>query len=537
MTNKNLSRRRTLKITGNALIATWVLSPLSACNKTQKNKTSFFDYIIVGAGSAGCVLAARLTENPNTRVLLLESGPSTNDPLIDDPKNWFRLTFGNYVWSDKGASQTHAAGKELQLAHGKLVGGSSAINAMIHHRPTPDDINDWNLPNWGWEHIAPMLSKSETWIGKSKEDRGKAGPVKVMALPDPPPLADATMEASERLGYGISKDLNGKLQMGVGLNQLAYDGRKRQHTGYAYLGPALDRSNLVVETAAHATQLLFDGQRCTGIEYDVRGLNKRAEAGRVILSAGALRSPAILMRSGIGPAVHLKDLNIPVRVSSPEIGKNLHDHMLIAGYNFATENKIADSAVHGSVAVVYGSSEFANGKRDMMLNVSTTPTVLPPLESPAHGFKTTFSFTKPKSRGQLQLANADPFTQPSIDHNIFSDPQDMIGSLDALELSREILNAKEFSALGGTEQNRDLLRTLEGQRQLIISGTTPFGHHCGTCRMGTDQASVVDESLRVKETEGLYVIDASVIPEIPSCPTNALVIAMAELAASRLLVS
>ena len=283
------------------------------------------------------------------------------------------------------------------------------------------------------------------------------------------------------------------------------------------------------------SEMCIRDSRCTGVEYDVRGLKKRAEAGRIILSAGALRSPAILMRSGIGPAAHLKILDIPVRVSSPEIGKNLHDHMLIAGHNFATEDKVAESTVHGSVAVVYGSSEFADNKRDIMLNVSTTPTVLPPLSSPAHGFKTTFSFTKPRSRGQLQLSNANPFAQPLIDHNIFSDPQDMKGSLAALQLSREILNAKELSALAGTEQNLDLLKSPEGRRQLIISGTTPFGHHCGTCRMGADEASVVDESLRVRGTEGLYVVDASVIPEIPSCPTNALVIAMAELAASRLL--
>lgn len=535
MPTQKLSRRRTLEIAGKALIATGVVSPLSACKKIQGSKAVFFDNIIIGAGSAGCVLAARLTENPNTRVLLLESGPSTKDPLIDDPKNWFRLTFGDYIWSDKGTSQTNAAGKELVLAHGKLVGGSSAINAMIHHRPTPDDINDWNLPNWQWRHVGPMLSKSETWMGSSSEGRGKMGPVKVMALPDPPPLANVTMEASERLGHGVSEDLNDKLQLGAGLNQLAFDGRKRQHTGYAYLGPALDRPNLFVETGAHATQLMFDGLRCTGVEYDVRGLKKRAEAGRIILSAGALRSPAILMRSRIGPADHLKILDIPVRVSSPEIGKNLHDHMLIAGHNFATEDKVAESTVHGSVAVVYGSSEFADNKRDIMLNVSTTPTVLPPLSSPAHGFKTTFSFTKPRSRGQLQLSNANPFAQPLIDHNIFSDPQDMKGSLAALQLSREILNAKELSALAGTEQNLDLLKSPEGRRQLIISGTTPFGHHCGTCRMGADEASVVDESLRVRGTEGLYVVDASVIPEIPSCPTNALVIAMAELAASRLL--
>ena len=534
---KKISRRRTLQLAGKAAISSSLIGPLSACGVKGTNKVKSFDYVIVGAGSAGCVIAARLTENPNIRVLLLEAGPTSTDPLIDDPKNWFRLTFGDYVWSDKGSPQTYAGRKDLTLPHGKLIGGSSAINAMIHHRPTPNDVNDWNLPNWHWKDIAPMLSRSESWKGKESIGRGNVGPVKVMTLPDPPLLADVSLAASERLGYGVSDDLNGAAQLGAGLNQLAFDGVKRQHTGHAYLHSALDRPNLFVETGAHATQLLFANERCAGVEYSIGGLIKKAEAGRTILSAGALRSPAILMRSGLGPATHLKDLDIPIRVSAKEVGKNLHDHMLIAGHNFGTETKISESAVHGSVVVLYGRSDNGKGKRDLMLNISTTPSVLPPLATPKHGFKTTFSFTKPLSRGHLQLSSRDPLVQPLIDHNVFSASEDMIGALAALELSREILNSSEFNALNGTEQNQDLLKTPEGRRQLIVTGTTSFGHHCGTCRMGLDEGAVVDESLRVKGTEGLYVIDASVIPEVPSCPTNALVIAMAELAASRLLTS
>ena len=528
--SQSISRRSAIKLAAGTAVTTNVSSLITGCAPTK----SSFDYVIIGAGSAGCVLAARLTENPNTRVLLLEAGPISTDPLIDDPKNWFRLTFGDYVWPDTGTPQEHADNKKLKPIHGKLVGGSSAINAMIHHRPTPQDIENWNLANWRWGDLKPMLMRSENYLGGPSNERGNSGPIKVMPLPDAPPLADAALAAADALGYGISADINGETQIGASLNQLAFDGQKRQHTGYAYLAAAIERTNLTLITNAHVTKLDFDANQCIGVEYQLDGADFRSEAKKTILSAGALRSPAFLLRSGIGPAAHLKDLNIPVRIASEGVGQNLHDHVLVAGHNFATENMVEQSALHGSVAIVYGTSEFSNGVRDLMLNVSTTPSVLPPLQSPDHGFKTTFSFTKPKSRGELRLKDLDPFSQPIIDHNIFSHSDDMKGAMAALNLSREILGAASFDRFGGTEQNQSYLESSSAMRSLIVEGSTFFGHHSGTCYMGASQDSVVDETLKVRGVEGLYVMDASVIPDIPSCPTNALVIAMAELAATRL---
>lgn len=533
--NKNLSRRKILQLIGGAAATSGLMGTMTACQSRPSEKNgNEFDYIIVGAGSAGSVLASRLTEKPGTRVLVLEAGPVSTVPQIDDPLKWFGLLRTSLVWKNQSAPQIHADARELLAPHGKLVGGSSAINAMIHHRPTARDIDGWNLNSWRWSDLQPMFKKSETWLGSSSAERGASGPTKVMMLPDTPPLANATLEAADRLGFGVSKDINGTESVGAAINQLAFDGEKRQHTGRTYLGAALSRPNTTLQANARVTNLSFSGRRCVGVEYQVADEVRAATAEKIILAAGALRSPKILMQAGIGPTDHLAEHGFKVVHDLPGVGENLHDHMLIAGNNFGTPEKVSGSSLHGSAAIVYGVSELSDGARDIMLNVSNTSRVFPPLESRDHGFKTTFSFTKPKSRGRLRLASADPFIAPIVDHNIFSDPIDIEGGIAALNYSRELLNAKEFATFAGTEQNTSYFKDHSSMRNFLVAGATCFGHHSGTCRMGIDDDAVVDQNLKVRGIDGLYVMDASVIPNIPSSPTNALVIAMAELAATRI---
>lgn len=494
--------------------------------------TAAYDFIIVGGGSAGCVLARRLSDTPQTRVLLIEAGGPATHPAVDDGLRWFSMLGSNLAYPDMTTPQQDLGGKQIFAAHGKALGGSSVINAMIHHWPTPADLDGWGLTRWGWSDLAPMLKASETFLGNG-ETRGSDGPIKVSILPDPPPLADAAMEAGSARGFGVATDINAGDQMGVGLNQLAYADGRRQHTGAAYIAPVEGRPNLTVMLNTQVQRLILDAGRCTGAVIKTVDGEAGVTGATTVLSAGALRTPQVLMLSGIGPADHLQTIGLNVALDQPAIGSNLHDHLLFSGNNFSA-NEVTASSVHGSAAVLYGASGAQAGRRDLLCNVSTNARVFPPLESAEVGFKTSFSFTKPHSRGQLQLASANPADTPLLDHRFLSDPRDVEGALAALALSQELLTAKAFDRFEPQQLNMEMLSTPEGRRAFLNASATSFGHHSGTAKMGNDPRDPVDQDLSVRGIEGLKVVDASLIAFLPSCPTNALVVAIAELAATRL---
>jgi len=522
-----------------------------------------YDYIIVGAGSAGCVLAARLSENPAARVLLLEAGPPDDADEIHIPAALNLLFQSTFDWDFRTVPQERAAGRAIYWPRGRVLGGSSSMNAMVYIRGARHDYDTWRdeygCTGWGYTDLMPYFRRAEDNSRGASAYHGAGGPLSVTDLKYRSPLTRAFTASAGASGLAANDDFNGPRQDGSGFYQVTQRDGQRWSAADAYLRPAMPRPNLEVLTDARATQVVIEAGRAAGVRYLRRGTEELARAEtEVILAAGAIGSPQLLLLSGVGPADQLRDLEIGVRVDSPGVGANLSDHPVvtamwetprIAGlWEDSTPANLARWRLRHSGPLTSNVAEAGGFSRtrpslpapDLQWHALPTPYLRAGLGDPSQRvFSLLIGLVAVGSRGQLWLRTADPRHKPAIDPGYLSDPSDIEPLVVGVRMARE------FAAVGplGKACREELapgpeVRTDAQVREFIRRDLSTLYHPVGTCAMGGDSrlaasklASVVDPELRVRGVERLRVVDASVMPVVPRGNTNAPTIAIAERAA------
>ena len=523
-----------------------------------------WDFIVVGAGSAGCALANRLSADPKNKVLLLEAGPKDRNPWIHVPVGYYKTMYSPISWGYETDPEPELDNRQIIWPRGKVLGGSSSINGMIYMRGQQQDYDHWRqlgCTGWGWDDVLPYFKRAEDNERGATEVRGAGGPLKVSDIKDPRVICDAFVEAAQAEGIPYNDDFNGPEQEGVGFFQTTSRNGLRCSSAVGYLKPARGRPNLSIETGAMVTRIVLEGGRVTEVRYRQDGADKTAKVGgEVVLSGGAVNSPQLLQLSGIGPGAHLQDLGIEVQHALDGVGRDLQDHLQIRSIyrlnkRISVNDDVNNLLRRAWVGIQYalqrkGPLTFAAGHAGIFARVlpeSATPDVqfhfIPfSADTPGTGLHKWPGVTssvcqlRPESRGEIMIRSTDPHEHPRISANYLSTEYDKRVLIEGLKLSRRISQQPAFAQHMEAEVEPGLEREDDEALMAHIRqrGNTIY-HPTSTCRMGTDERAVVDTRLRVRGIGGLRVADCSIMPTVPSGNTNAPAIMVGEKCADMML--
>lgn len=523
------------------------------------------DFVIVGGGSSGCALAARLSADPACSVILLEAGNRDTSPYIHLPVAYYKTTGPNFTWGFETAPQKHQGDIRLPYAQARVIGGGSSINAQVYIRGNPQDFDGWRdthgCTGWGYDDVLPYFKRAEGNQSLAGETHGIDGPLLVSDPSYVSPLSHAWIQACQEAGIPPNRDFNSGNQAGSGLYQVTNRAGRRSSAANCYLRPALKRPNLRVVTRAQARRVILENNRATGVEADIGGTVRTIRANReVILTSGAIGTPKLLLLSGIGPAADLKAHGIDVVRDSPDVGRNLQDHLdIFLVYEVANANsydkykKLHWQAWAGMQFALFRSGPVTSniveaggfwwsgpkeGLPDVQFHFLAGAGVdegVPDIPGGA-GCTLNAYLVRPKSRGTVTLRSARTGDHPVIDPNFLSHPDDLAGTIASIKLGRKIMEQDAISRYLVREHYPGAQTESDADLEAFVRKASRTGYHPScTCRMGEDEASVVDTRLRVRGVEGLRIADASVMPQLVSGNTNATTIMIAERAADMIL--